>query len=85
MQRIIAEASNGVSARTGRPKKEFLPGEQNSGKLITADKKKVEILNNTFAPIFSRNIQGQLGENSEQTELAKNVPAHYWVLVPAEL
>lgn len=59
--------------------------ENKPGKLITADKKKVEGLNNIFASIFTRNIQGQLGENSEQTELVKNVPAHYWALVPAEL
>lgn len=33
-------------------------------KLVTEDKKKVEVLNNLIASIFTRNIQGQVGENS---------------------
>lgn len=54
------------------------------GKLVTADKKKVEVPSNLFAPIFNRNIQGQVGKNSEQTELAEDGPAYYRGLVPAE-
>lgn len=46
------------------------------GKLVTANKKKVEVLNNLFVPILNRNFQGLVGKISEQTKVVENVPAH---------
>lgn len=83
MKRITRGASTGMSARTGRPKCSSLKNKP--GKMVPADKEKVEVLNNIFASVFTGNIQGQVGKNSEQPELVEDVPAYCRGLGPDEL